>query len=175
MCFPNSLFLQLIFSLDLLRHLRKICAAMFSIYFSLVFSFYIVVFHFHNALYIFISILAKKSTSYLRMLTKLPKMKKIALLLFLWLPSLLSCCGDIEANPDTCLWFFFHWNLSGLTTLDSIRIVLLQACKLQHIYDFYACQKQFWILLFKVMMIGSQHSSGIKEVEFVFIMKNIFL
>ena len=51
------------------------------------------------------------------MLTKLPEMTKIALFLFICLPNLLFCCGDIETNPGpkysslTC----YRWNLNDIT------------------------------------------------------------
>ena len=71
------------------------------------------------------------------MLTKLPKMTKIAKFLFLCLPNLLFRCGDIEANPGTEYSFltFCHWYLNGLTAQDSIKISLLQAFITRHNYN----------------------------------------
>ena len=61
---------------------------------SLLFFLYFITFH----LYKFHSVLNCKMTSYLRMLTKLPKIAKISIFLVLCIPSLLFRCGDIEKN-----------------------------------------------------------------------------
>ena len=68
------------------------------------------------------------------MLTKLPKMTKIAIFLFLCLPDLLFRCGDIETNPGPKYYSFAfcHWNLNGLTAHASMKILLLQAYITQH-------------------------------------------
>ena len=80
-------------------------------------------------LYKFHSVLNCIITSYLRMLTKLPKIAKITIFLVLCIPSLLFRCGDIEKNPGSkyLSLTFCHWNLNGLTDHDSIKISLLQA------------------------------------------------
>ena len=55
-------------------------------------------------------------TSYLRMLTKLPKIAKITLFLDLCIPSLLFRFGDTGKNPGPkySSLTFCHWNLNGL-------------------------------------------------------------
>ena len=86
-------------------------------------------------------------TSYLWMLTKLPKIAKIIIFLVLCIRSLLFHCGDIEKNP--CPKYssltFFHWNLNGLTAHDSIKISLLQAYVTQHNYDIICLSETFLI------------------------------
>ena len=101
-------------------------------YFSVV-PFYFITIH----LYKFHSVLNCIMTSYLRMLTELPKIAKITLFLGLCIPSLLFRCGDIEKNPgpQCSSLTFCHWNLNGLTAHDSIKISLLQAYVTQHNYD----------------------------------------
>ena len=100
---------------------------------SLLFLFYFVTID----LYKFHSVVNCIMTSYLRMLTKLPKIAKITLFLGLCIPSLLFRCGDIEKNPGPkySSLTFCHWNLNGLTAHDSIKISLLQAYVTQHNYD----------------------------------------
>ena len=68
-------------------------------------------------------------TSFLRMLTEVPKIAKTTLFLGLRIPSLLFRCGDIEKipGPKYSSLAFCHWNLNGLTAHDSIKISLLQA------------------------------------------------
>ena len=84
-------------------------------------------------------------TSYLRMLTKLPKIAEITLFLVLCIPSLLFRWGDTEKNPGPkySSLAFCHWNLNGLTAHDSIRISLLQAYVTQHNYDIICLSKTF--------------------------------
>ena len=62
-------------------------------------------------------------TSYLWMLTELPKIAKITLFLGRCMPSLLFHCGDIEKvpGPKYLSLTFCHWNLIGLTAHDSIK------------------------------------------------------
>ena len=79
------------------------------------------------------------------MLTKLPKMTKIAILLFLCLTNLLFRCGDIEANPGlkyssltSC-----RWSLNGLTAHDSIKISLFQGYITQHNNDIISLSETF--------------------------------
>ena len=64
-------------------------------------------------------------------------MVKVIILLSLCLPNLLLCCGDNEKNPGPkySSLKFGHWNLSGLTVHDSIKISLLQAYIIQNNYD----------------------------------------
>ena len=100
---------------------------------SLLFLFYFIT----NHLYKFHSVLNCIMTSYLRMLTKLPKIAEITLFLVLCIPSLLFRWGDTEKNPGPkySSLAFCHWNLNGLTAHDYIRISLLQAYVTQHNYD----------------------------------------
>ena len=101
----------------------------FSELFSLTFIFLIILLHLNNVHLFFNCILTKNATTHLKLLTKLPKMTKIAIFLFLCLPNLLFRCGDIEVNrgPKYSFLTFCHWNLNGLTAHDSIKISLLQA------------------------------------------------
>ena len=62
---------------------------------SLLFLFYLITIH----LYKFHSVLNCIMTSYLQMLTKLPKITKFTLFLGLCIPSLLFRCRDIEEKP----------------------------------------------------------------------------
>ena len=68
-------------------------------------------------------------TSFLQMLTEVPKIAKTTLFLDLCIPSQLFRCGDIEKNPGLKYSYltFCLWNLNGLTDHDSIKISLLQA------------------------------------------------
>ena len=68
----------------------------FSAYFTLIFILNIILFYFNSVFSFFSCIAIKKSTSYLRLLKKLPKMVKVIILLSLCLLNLLLCCGDIE-------------------------------------------------------------------------------
>ena len=79
------------------------------------------------------------------MLTKLPKIAKIAMFLFLCYGNLLSRWCDIEANPTLkhSSVTFCHWNLNGLTAHDTIKISLLQACVTQHDYDIICLSETF--------------------------------
>ena len=109
----------------------------FSELFSLTFILRIILLHLNDVHLFFNCILLKNTTTYLRLLTKLPKMTKIAIFLFLCLRNLLFRCGDIEANPGPkySSLTFCHWNLNGLTAHNSIKISLLQAYIIQHNYD----------------------------------------
>ena len=84
-------------------------------------------------------------TSYLQILTKLAKIAKITIFLFLCITSLLFCFGDIEKNPGPkySSLTFCHWNLNGLTAHDSIKISLLQAYVTQHNYDIICLSETF--------------------------------
>ena len=64
-------------------------------------------------------------TSYLRMLTKLPKIAKITIFLVLCIPSLVFRRGNIEKNPGPkyLSLTFCHWNLNDLTAHDSIKVL----------------------------------------------------
>ena len=109
----------------------------FSAYFTLIFILHIFLFYFNSVFSFFSCIAIKKSTSYIRLLKKLPKMVKVIILLSLCLPNLLLCCGDIEKNPGPkySSLKFCHWNLNSLTPPDSIKISLLQAYIIQNHYD----------------------------------------
>ena len=71
----------------------------FSEFSSLTFIFCIILLQFNNVHLFFNYILTNNTTTYLRLLTKLPKMTKIAIFLLFCLRNLLFRCGDIEANP----------------------------------------------------------------------------
>ena len=64
-------------------------------------------------------------------------MTKIATFFFLCLLSPFFRCSDTEANTGTksSSLTICHWNLNDLTTLDSIKILLLQVYITQHNYD----------------------------------------
>ena len=68
----------------------------------------------------------KPAKPYLYLITKLPKMVKIIILLFLCVSNLLMQCGDIEVNaaPKYSSLTFWHWNLNSLTAYDNIKISL---------------------------------------------------
>ena len=61
------------------------------------------------------------------------------------MPSLLFHCGDIEKipGPKYLSLTFYHWNLIGLTTHDSIKILLLQAYVTQHNYSIICLSETF--------------------------------
>ena len=118
----------------------------FSAYFTIIFTLHIILFYFKSVFFLFVCCIAiKKSTSYLQLLKKLPKMVKVIILLSLCLPNLLLCCDDIEKNPSPkySSLKFCHWNLNGLTTHDSIKISLLQAYIIQNNYDIICLSKTF--------------------------------
>ena len=117
----------------------------FSELFSLTFILRIVLLHLNDAYLFFNCILIRNTTTYLQLLTKLPKMKKIAIFLLFSLRNLLFRCGDIEANrgPKYLSLTFCHWNLSGLTTHNSNKISLLQAYITQHNYDLICLSETF--------------------------------
>ena len=108
---------------------------------SLLFIFYFMTGH----LYKFYSVLNCIMNSYLRMLTKLPKVAKITIFLLLCIPSLLFCCGDIEKNPGPKYLplTFCHWNLNCLKAHNSIKISLLQSYLTQHYYDVICLSETF--------------------------------
>ena len=108
---------------------------------SLLFFFYFITIH----LYKFLSALNCITTSYLQMLTELPKIAEITLFLGLCIPSLIFRCGDIEKNPGPkySSLTLCHWNLNGLTAHDSIKISLLQAYVTQHNYDIICLRETF--------------------------------
>ena len=87
----------------------------------------------------------KNTKTYLRLLTKLPKMTKIAIFLLFCLRNLLFRCGDLEANP--CPKYssltFCYWNLNGLTAHNSIQISLLEVYITQHNYDIVCLSETF--------------------------------
>ena len=73
----------------------------FSELFSLKFSLHIILLHLNNVHPFLNCILIKDTTTYLRLLTKLPKMTKIAIFSLFCLQNLHFRCGDIEANPGS--------------------------------------------------------------------------
>ena len=117
----------------------------FSEFFSLTFILRIILLHLNNVLPFFNCILTKNTTTYLRLLTKLPKMTKNYYIFILSFPNLLFCCGDIETNPGPkySSFTFCNWNLNGLTAHDSIKISLIQAYITQHNYDIICLSKTF--------------------------------
>ena len=102
----------------------------------LLFLFYFITIH----LYKFHFVLNCIMTSYLRILTKLPKIAKITLFLGLCISSLLFRCSDIEkkTGPKYSPLICCHRNLNGLTAHDFIKILLLQAYVTQHNYDIHS-------------------------------------
>ena len=116
----------------------------FSVYFTLILIIHIILFYFNSAFSFFSCIAIKKSTSYLRLLKKLPKMVKVIILLSLCLLNLLLCCGDIEKKSWSKIFIKIRrWNLSGLTAHDSIKISLLQAYIIQNNYDIICLSETF--------------------------------
>ena len=117
----------------------------FSESFSLTFILHIILLHLNEVDLFFNCVLLKNTTTYLCLLTKLPKMTKIAIFLLFCLRNLLFRCGDVEANP--CPKYssltFCHWNLNGLTAHNSIKILLLQAYITQHNYDIICLSETF--------------------------------
>ena len=117
----------------------------FSAHFTLIFILDIILFYFNSVFSFFSCIAINKSTSYLRLLKKLPKTVKVIILLSFCLPNLLLCCVDIEKNP--CPKYsslkFCRWNLSGLTAHDSIKISLLRAYIIQNNYDIICLSETF--------------------------------
>ena len=69
----------------------------FSELLSLTFILHILL-HLHDVHLFFNCILIKNTTTYLRLLTELPKMTRIAVFLLFCLRNVLFCCSDIEAN-----------------------------------------------------------------------------
>ena len=116
----------------------------FSAFFSLTFNLRIILFHLNNVPF-FNCILTKNTTTYLGLLTKLSKMTKMAIFLFLCLPNLLFRRSNIKKNPGPkySTLTFCHWNLNGLTTHDSIKFSLLQAYITQHNYDIICLSETF--------------------------------
>ena len=142
-------------------------------YISLLFLFYFITIH----LYEIHSVLNCIMTSYLRMLTKLPKLEKITLFLGLCIPSLLFRCGknhiEKKPGPKYSSLTFFHWNLNSLTAHHSIKISLLQAYVTQHNYDMICLSEAFLnssidssntrILIDGYNLIRSDHRSDFKR------------
>ena len=97
----------------------------------------IILLHLNDVHLLFKCILIKSIKISLPLLTKLPKMTKIAIFLLFYLWNLFFSCGDIEANfgPKYSTLTFCDWNLNGLTAHDSVKILLLQACITRHNYD----------------------------------------
>ena len=159
----------------------------FSELFSLAFILCIISLHLNNVDFFFNCILIKNTTAYLCLLTKLPKMTKIAIFLLFCLRNLLFRCGDIEANPvpKYSSSTFCHWNLNGLTAHNSINILLLQAYITQHNYDIICPLETFLnsfietnddrILIDGYNLIRADHPSESKRGEIVFIIKSIIL
>ena len=109
----------------------------FSAYFTLIFILDIILFYFYSVFSFSSCIAIKESTSYLRLLKKLPKMVKVIIFLSICLPNILLCCGDIEKNPGpkNSSLNFCHWNLNSPTAPDSIKISLLQPYIIQNNCD----------------------------------------
>ena len=82
----------------------------------------------------FSCITIQKSTSYQGLLKKLPKTVKVIIFIFLCLPNLALCCGDIEKDPDPkCLSLrLCHSNLNDRTAHGSIKFLLLQTYEFQN-------------------------------------------
>ena len=78
----------------------------FSELLSLTFILRIILVNLNDVHLFFNCILIKNTTTYLRLLTKLPKMTKTAIFLVFCLPNLLFRCGDIEANPGAIILIF---------------------------------------------------------------------
>ena len=94
--------------------------------------------HLTNAQHALDRVFTEKSAKpYLCSITKLLKMVKTIIFLFLCVPNLLMECGDIEVNPSPkySSLTFCHWNLNGLTAHDNIKISLLQANVTQYKCD----------------------------------------
>ena len=77
----------------------KLSATNLSELFSLTFILLIILLHLNNVHLFFNCKLIKNTTTYLQLLTKLPKMTKITIFLLFCLQNLLFCCSDIEENP----------------------------------------------------------------------------
>ena len=84
----------------------------FSELFSLTFILRIILFCLNNVHLFFNCILIKNATMYLQLLTKLPKIIKIAIFFLFFLRNLLFCCGDFQVNPGpkNSSLTFCHWN-----------------------------------------------------------------
>ena len=131
-------------------------------------------------------ILIKNTTTCLRLLTKLPKMTKIAIFLLFCLRDLLFRCGDIEANlgPKYSSLTFSHLNLNGLTA-HSIKISLLQAYIIQRNYDLICLWETFLkssietnndrISIYGYNLIRADHPIDSKRGGVCIITKSIFL
>ena len=70
----------------------------FSAYFTFIFILDIILFYFNRVFSFFSCTAIKRSTSFLRLLKKLPKMVELIILLSVCFPNLLLGCGDIEKN-----------------------------------------------------------------------------
>ena len=130
----------------------------FSELFSLTFILRTILLYLNNVHLFFNCILIKNATTYLRLLTELPKMTKIAILLLFSLRNLLFCCGNFQVNsgPKSSSLTFCHWNLDGLTAHNSIKILLLQACVTRHNYDIICLSETFLKSSIEPTMIGSR-------------------
>ena len=78
---------------------NKLSNGNFPEFYSLRLIFLIILLHLNTDHLFFNCLLSKNATAHLGLLTKLPKMIKIAIFLIIWFPNLLFRCGDIEANP----------------------------------------------------------------------------
>ena len=158
---------------------NPICFSLIILYFSL---------HFTNAQHVLDCALTKKFTkSYLRLITKLPKMVKTILLLSLCVSNLLMQSSDFEVNagPKYSSLNFWHWNLNGLTSHDSIKILLLQAYVTQYNCDLIGLSETFVdssienhddrIQIHGYNLIRSDPPRDPKKEEFVFVIKSIYL
>ena len=95
----------------------------FSACFTLILILDIILFYLKGVFSISSCVAIKKSTSYVRLLKKLPKVIKVIISLSLCLLNFLLCCGDIEINPGPkySSLKFCHMNLNSLTAHDSIK------------------------------------------------------
>ena len=137
------------------------------------------------SLYFISLILSAKS--YLCLITKLPKMVKTIIFLSLCVSNLLMQCGDIEVNPDPkySSLNFCHWNLSGLSAHNNIKISLFQAYVTQDNCDITWLFETFLnssiqndddrIKIDGFNLIRSDDPSILKKEKFVFIIKSIYL
>ena len=82
---------------------------------------------------------------YLCLITKLLEIVKTIIFLSLCVSNLLTQCGNVEVNPGPkySSLTFCHWNLSGLTAHDNIKISLFQAYVTQYNYDIICLSEPF--------------------------------
>ena len=73
------------------------------------------------------------------------KIADIIVFLLFFIRNLMSCSGDIKENPGPkySSLTFCHWNLNGLTALDSTKKSLIQAYITQHNYGIICLTETF--------------------------------